>query len=79
MGKFKKGLSSKRKAVLRGIRLSVGQNRSLEEDAKKKGVSVNSFLSTLITKYAERNRLAAREEDHFFGGKNHIAVFREDG
>lgn len=32
----------------------------LEEDAKKKGISVNSLLTNLITKYAEWDRYAER-------------------
>ena len=49
-----------KKTVLRTIRLSVEHDRILEEDAAKKGVSVNSLLTALITKYAEWDRFAER-------------------
>ncbi|MGI0084921.1 MAG: hypothetical protein ACREBQ_07555, partial [Nitrososphaerales archaeon] len=48
------------KTVLRSIRLSMEHDKVLEEDAKKKGISVNSLLTNLITKYAEWDRYAER-------------------
>jgi hypothetical protein len=53
-------LSANKKTVLRSIRLSVEHDKLLEEDAKKKGLSVNSLLTSLITKYAEWDRYAER-------------------
>jgi len=53
-------LSANKKTVLRSIRLSIEHDRLLEEDAKKKGLSVNSLLTSLITKYAEWDRYAER-------------------
>ena len=48
------------KTVLRSIRLSAEQDKLLEEEAKKKNLSVNSLLTKLIAKYAEWDRLAER-------------------
>jgi len=53
-------LSTNKKTVLRSIRLSVDHEKLLEEDAKKKGLSVNSLLTSLITKYVEWDRYAER-------------------
>jgi len=53
-------LASNKKTVLRSIRLSAEHEKLLEEDAKKKGLSVNALLTTLITKYAEWDRFAER-------------------
>jgi hypothetical protein len=53
-------LATSKKTVLRTIRLSAEHDRILEEDARKKGLSVNSLLTTLITKYAEWDRFAER-------------------
>lgn len=46
--------------MLRSIRISEEQVRLLEEEAKKKGVSVNSLLTILINKYLEWDRFAER-------------------
>ena len=48
------------KTVLRSIRLTVEQDKLLEEEAKKKNISVNSLLSKLIKKYAEWDRYAEK-------------------
>lgn len=53
-------MSVGKKTVLRSIRISEQQERMLEEEAKKKGVSVNSLLAVLITKYLEWDRFAER-------------------
>ncbi|MDA4114422.1 MAG: hypothetical protein OK474_10285 [Thaumarchaeota archaeon] len=53
-------MTASKKTVLRTIRLSAEHDRILEEDARKKGLSVNSLLTTLITKYAEWDRFAER-------------------
>jgi hypothetical protein len=53
-------LAPSKKTVIRTIRLSAEHDSILEEDARKKGLSVNSLLTTLITKYAEWDRFAER-------------------
>jgi hypothetical protein len=53
-------LTASTKTVLRSIRLSAEQDRFLEEEAEKKGLSVNSLLTNLITKYVEWDRNVER-------------------
>ena len=53
-------MTSNKKTLLRSIRLSVEHDKLLEDDAKKKGLSVNSLITTLITKYAEWDRFTER-------------------
>ena len=53
-------MTGSKKTVLRSIRLSAEHDKILDEDAEKKGLSVNSLLTTLITKYVEWDRFAER-------------------
>jgi hypothetical protein len=46
--------------VLRTIRISEEIARTLEEDAKSKGVSVNSLISMILSRYVEWDRFADR-------------------
>ncbi len=46
--------------VLRSFRLSQEHCKVLEEDAKRKGISVNSLVSSLVTKYVEWDRLSEK-------------------
>ena len=53
-------MSAGKKTVLRSIRISEDHDRLLEEEAKKKGISVNSLLAILITKYLEWDRFSEK-------------------
>ena len=48
----------KKKSVLRSIRISQELDELLQKDAENKRVSVNSLISTMMTKYAEWDRFA---------------------
>lgn len=50
--------SSKVKSATRTIRISQQLDRLLEKDATNKRVSINSLISSIITKYAEWDRYA---------------------
>ena len=52
--------ASRKKTLIRSIRLSSEHDRVLEEEAKRKGLSVNSLLTTIITRYVEWDRFAER-------------------
>ncbi len=49
-----------KKTVIRSIRLSAEHDKLLEEEARRKGLSVNSLLVTMITKYVEWDRFAEK-------------------
>lgn len=49
-----------KRTVLRSFRLSEEHDRLLEEEARRKGISVNALLANLITKYGEWDRFAER-------------------
>lgn len=53
-------LGKKRKTVLRTIRLGADVSEKMEAKAKASGSSVNSLLSSVITRYAEWDELAQR-------------------
>jgi hypothetical protein len=53
-------MSSNKKTVLRSIRLSSDHDKVLEVEAEKRGASVNSLLTSIITKYVEWDRFAER-------------------
>jgi hypothetical protein len=53
-------MSTNKKTVLRSIRLSGDHDEVLDEEAKRKGVSVNFLLTSIITKYVEWDRFAER-------------------
>ena len=50
----------KKKTVLRSIRIPQELDELLQKDAENKRISVNSLISTLMTKYAEWDRFADR-------------------
>jgi len=50
----------KKKTVLRSIRISQELDELLQKDAENKRVSVNSLISTMMTKYAEWDRFAEK-------------------
>lgn len=49
--------TSKKKSVTRTIRISRDLDDLLEKDAENKRITVNSLISSIITKYAEWDRL----------------------
>jgi len=48
----------KKKTVLRSIRISQELDELLQKDSENKRISVNSLISTMMTKYAEWDRFA---------------------
>jgi hypothetical protein len=53
-------LDMEKRDVVRTIRLTDGLNSALESEAHQLGVSVSSLISSILTKYAEWDRLALR-------------------
>jgi hypothetical protein len=51
-------MSDGKKTVLRSIRLSKDHDKVLELEADKKGMSVNSLVTSIIAKYVEWDRFA---------------------
>jgi hypothetical protein len=45
--------SSEKKSVVKAIRIKSNINKSLEEDAKRRGVSVNTLVGTILSNYIE--------------------------
>lgn len=48
------------KSVLRSIRIRRSLQQTLERDAEAKGISVNSLVSAVLTRYAEWDRFAEK-------------------
>ncbi len=52
--------SSRKKTVLRTIRITEDYDETLRKDSKSKGLSVNALLSTIMAKYVEWERYSER-------------------
>ena len=52
--------TSETKSVLRSIRIRRSLQQTLERDAEVKGISVNSLVSAVLTRYAEWDRFAEK-------------------
>jgi antitoxin component of RelBE/YafQ-DinJ toxin-antitoxin module len=50
----------RRRTTVRSIRIDDDVDRVLKEDAESIGISVNSLISMILTKYIEWDRLASR-------------------